>query len=169
MQPAALDMTSDLWNVSVSKFVLSPHQQVCNVVREKCVSKTTQRGDEIHRGSSGKSGGMVDVLGKQISCFRKKVILGSADCPTQYLAGKLYKNGNGAWEWHHLDCKCLVQPANHHAACCWLLNSAMSMQMQVDSVLESHLPCAHSRTCATWAWSQNDQWGHGQNMELLLL
>lgn len=56
MQWAALDMTSGLWNVSVSKFVLSPHQQVCNVVREKCVSEHTLGGDEIHRGSSGKSG-----------------------------------------------------------------------------------------------------------------
>lgn len=56
IQCAALAMTSHLKNVSVSEFVLSPHQQVCNVVREKCVSKHIQGGDEIHRGSWGKSG-----------------------------------------------------------------------------------------------------------------
>ncbi len=72
---------------------------------------------------------MVDVLGKHISYFWRKLILGSADCPTQYLAGELYKDGNGARERHHLDCKCLLHPASHHAACCGLLNSAKGMQM----------------------------------------
>lgn len=41
VQWVPLYMTSDLWNVSVSKFVLSSHQQVCNVVSEKCARKRT--------------------------------------------------------------------------------------------------------------------------------
>lgn len=34
---------------------------------------------------------MAEVLGKHISYFQRKLILGSADCPTQYLVGEIYK------------------------------------------------------------------------------
>ena len=90
-------MTSDLGNVYVSRFLLSPHQQVCNVVREKCVSKHTQRGDEIHRGSWGKSGYNVQLcLESTFDVFYEIDRLGSADCPIKYLIGGLNKIGNGA-------------------------------------------------------------------------
>lgn len=39
---------------------------------------------------------MVNVLGKHFSYFQRKLILGSADSPTQYLGKELYENGNEA-------------------------------------------------------------------------